>query len=512
MRTLGKSPLATLARTALLCTGFALGVSNVSGQSTSPNDHSLRQAQVPVGASAPIAPKFQFEFSPSAKWTAPVRWKYNHANAPASLAADKAAIIAQLQASIDKWSSQSAIGNQYDGETSTAPNTLIANPTYGSQPDGINVIGWGPLDPALGAWTYTWYALAGTQRVLIDADVTFSVANVRSLTDLDRLMTHEWGHAIGLTHSNLDMAVMAGPPMTGYGSLLNPQPDDIRGARCLYGTPAGIQAPYVCSLPPLIDFGNATIGMTSAPQNVTFTNSGNAPLSIQTADVLDTAQFKRVSGCGPGTVVAPGESCTVAVTAAPAIAGAAKSRLVLFTNDGFYELPLVANGVIQGQAVAGATTDVIEYYNASLQHYFITWIAAEIANLDAGNTPTKWTRTGKSFKAYTTAQTGTSQVCRFYIPPTSGNSHFFGRGVAECNATLAAHPEFVLEEPNYMQLFVPTAGSCPTGTQPVYRTFNNRSDTNHRYTTERAVRDEMVAKGWVAEGDGADLIVMCAPR
>src|SRR4030095_213041 len=131
-------------------------------------------------------------------------------------------------------------------------------------------------------------------------------------------MTHECGHALGLTHSNLDMAVMAGPPMTGYSPLLNPQPDDVRGARCLYGLPSGMQAPYVCSSPPIVDFGDATIGMTSAPQTVTFTNSGNAPLSIQTADVLDTAQFKRVSGCGPGTVVAPGASCTAEVTASPA--------------------------------------------------------------------------------------------------------------------------------------------------------------------------------------------------
>jgi len=508
MDALGKTPLATLSRTLLLCACAVLGVVNdARSQSPLPTDHSLRQAQLPVGMSTQIAPKFVIEFSPSARWTAPVRWKYNHANAPPSLAGDKAAIIAQLKASFDKWTSPCAIQYVYDGETTTAPNTLISG-----QPDAVSVVGWGPLDPGYGAWTYSWYAIAGTQRVLIDADVTLSVANVNSISDLDRLMTHEWGHALGLTHSNLDAAVMAGPPMTGYSPLLNPQPDDVRGCRCLYGLPTGIQAPYVCSLPTKVDFGDATIGMTSVPQNVTFTNSGNVPLSIQTSDVLDTAQFKRVSGCGPGTVVAPGDSCTAAVTASPAIAGAAKSRLVLFTNDGFYELPLVANGVIAGQAAAAPTVDVIEYYNASLDHYFITWIAAEIANLDAGNTPTRWTRTGKSFKAHTTAQSGTSQVCRFYIPPTLGNSHFFGRGAAECNATLAAHPDFVLEEANYMQLSVPTAGSCAAGAQPIYRVFNNRTDTNHRYTSDRAVRDQMVAKGWLAEGDGADFVVMCAPQ
>jgi len=45
----------------------------------------------------------------------------------------------------------------------------------------------------------------------------------------------------------------------------------------------------------------------------------------------------------------------------------------------------------------------------------------------------------------------------------------------------------------------------------VYRVFSNRSDANHRYMTDRAVRDDMVSKGWLAEGDGPDFVVMCAP-
>ena len=45
----------------------------------------------------------------------------------------------------------------------------------------------------------------------------------------------------------------------------------------------------------------------------------------------------------------------------------------------------------------------------------------------------------------------------------------------------------------------------------VYRVFSNRLDANHRYTTDRATRDQMVASGWIAEGDGPDTVVMCAP-
>ena len=62
-----------------------------------------------------------------------------------------------------------------------------------------------------------------------------------------------------------------------------------------------------------------------------------------------------------------------------------------------------------------------------------------------------------------------------------------------------------------MHMYLPVAGTCPTGTAQVYRVFSNRPDANHRYMVSKVVRDQMVAKGLLAEGDGADLVVMCAP-
>ena len=79
------------------------------------------------------------------------------------------------------------------------------------------------------------------------------------------------------------------------------------------------------------------------------------------------------------------------------------------------------------------------------------------------------------------------------------------------DATGAAHPAFVLESSTFMHVYLPAAGSCPAGTAAVYRVFSNRPDANHRYMTDRAVRDRMVALGWLAEGDGPDLVVMCSP-
>jgi YVTN family beta-propeller protein len=169
-------------------------------------------------------------------------------------------------------------------------------------------------------------------------------------------------------------------------------------------------------------------------------------------------------------------------------------------------------GQFVGPGPGASTTAVaVEYYHASLDHYFITHAAREIAALDGGALA-GWERTGGSFKVWTAAQVATSPVCRYYIPPGLGDSHFFGRGTVECNDTGRANPRFVLEDASFMHMRLPLAGACPAGTTPVYRVFSNRSDANHRYMADRAVREQMVARGWMAEGDGSDLVVMCAPQ
>lgn len=153
---------------------------------------------------------------------------------------------------------------------------------------------------------------------------------------------------------------------------------------------------------------------------------------------------------------------------------------------------------------------VVEFYNASLDHYFVTWVPDEIAKLDNG-TFKGWARTGLSFTAYATAAAGTTAVCRIYIPPGKGDGHFFGRDANECDGTMTKNPSFVLESATFLYLYPATLGTCAAGQVPVYRVFSNRADANHRYTTARSVRDAMVGKGWLAEGDGPDTVVMCAP-
>jgi alpha-tubulin suppressor-like RCC1 family protein len=210
------------------------------------------------------------------------------------------------------------------------------------------------------------------------------------------------------------------------------------------------------------------------------------------------------------TAIAAGGAHTCAVTAVgEAICWGANGRGQL--GDGTTTDRGTPVAVVGLSNPASGLTTVVEFYAAALDHYFITWLPNEIAALDAGSEISGWVRTGYSFTAYKSAQPGTSPVCRFYIPPGLGDSHFFGRGTEECTATRQKYPRFVLEAPAFMQMYLPTAGECPADTTPVYRVYSNRADTNHRYTTDRAVREQMIAKGWLAEGDGPDTVAMCAP-
>ena len=82
-------------------------------------------------------------------------------------------------------------------------------------------------------------------------------------------------------------------------------------------------------------------------------------------------------------------------------------------------------------SVPTAPVTVIEFYNMALDHYFISPLAPDIDALDSGRLA-GWVRTGFTFKANPAAAAGVNPVCRFYIPPQKGDSHFFTASPAEC--------------------------------------------------------------------------------
>ncbi len=157
------------------------------------------------------------------------------------------------------------------------------------------------------------------------------------------------------------------------------------------------------------------------------------------------------------------------------------------------------------------SSSVIEFYNVALDHYFVTASPIEIAALDSGQFK-GWRRTGFSFNAYTRPVPGVSPVCRFYVPPQYGDSHFYSASPAECAAVRAQFPQLSYEAPDVFYVGLPDAvtGFCPNDGTPVYRLWNRRADTNHRYTTSILLRNQMLARGYVAEGYGPNAVAMCS--
>ena len=186
--------------------------------------------------------------------------------------------------------------------------------------------------------------------------------------------------------------------------------------------------------------------------------------------------------------------------------------------------------IVVGPAKNNDVAEAVEYYHAGFDHYFLTAAPAEIAALDAGRF-LGWARTGQRFKVYASAMPGTVPVCRYYLPPSQGDSHFFGVAVVqstlptpyindECrviekDAIFSKGPyvNFVKETANAFYVRRPDGqtGACPAGDLAVYRLWNKRPDTNHRYTTDPAIRAQMIAKGYVSEGYGSTGVVMCVP-
>ncbi len=155
----------------------------------------------------------------------------------------------------------------------------------------------------------------------------------------------------------------------------------------------------------------------------------------------------------------------------------------------------------------------IEFYHAGFDHYFVAASAQDIIDLDTG-VQQGWTRTGYGFNVWDGAGANLVAVCRYYIPPGSGDSHFFSASAYECGVAPAMFPLFVKESDAAFSIGLPDpgTGACAGNEVPVYRLWNGRSDSNHRYTTSTTVKALMVAKGYVAEGYGPDQVAMCAPQ
>jgi len=162
------------------------------------------------------------------------------------------------------------------------------------------------------------------------------------------------------------------------------------------------------------------------------------------------------------------------------------------------------------------TGTAVEYYYAAWNFYFETAFPAEIAALDGGAFGGVWQRTGQTFTVWTdpSASPAAMPTCRFFSTAFSPkSSHFYTPFAGEC-ATVKTEPAWQYEAIAFYIALADANGNCPAGTIPLYRAYDNGMGgaPNHRYTTSLAVLNQMIAAGWVFEGNGNNMVFACVPQ
>jgi len=189
---------------------------------------------------------------------------------------------------------------------------------------------------------------------------------------------------------------------------------------------------------------------------------------------------------------------------------AAKSRLtqVVSVEGGLDDRKDLYVDPAGGGGTPGVVVDTIEYYNAGLDHYFITAFPDEAADLDAGGQVQGWMRTGFAFKSWKAGTGPGNDACRFFGTPGRGpNSHFYTINASECEK-VRNNPDWTFEAIAFRAV-EPLANGCASGYATVTRLYNRGmgGQANHRYLADSREIDRTVARGWQVEGP-----VFCVSR
>ncbi|HZQ62080.1 MAG TPA: hypothetical protein VFC24_12065, partial [Casimicrobiaceae bacterium] len=156
-------------------------------------------------------------------------------------------------------------------------------------------------------------------------------------------------------------------------------------------------------------------------------------------------------------------------------------------------------------APAPPAVDIVEFHHATLDHYFLTADAAEIAFIDGGGLGSAWTRTGRRLRGWPAAVdvNGAVDACRFFGTPGVGpDSHFYTVDTAEC-AAVKNDPFWTYEGIAFRVMPLLANGTCAPGRAVVQRLMKNASSVTgirHRYLVLTSDIDAMRNAGWVVEG------------
>ncbi len=194
--------------------------------------------------------------------------------------------------------------------------------------------------------TYTWNFGDGSEELTSTAPT------------IDHVYASAGSYTATVTESD-GLASNLGEVFTGQTASILSDPA-AQTSRSVVISPAGGQTaqPAVKLSTSALSFTEVGVGTTSAPQTVTLTNSGNAPLSIASVSVggPQAASFALSANACPAALAA-GASCTASVVFHPRAPGAASAQLAFTDNASGSPHVLSLSGVPTTLgAIAGTVT------------------------------------------------------------------------------------------------------------------------------------------------------------
>ncbi|HEY6272858.1 MAG TPA: choice-of-anchor D domain-containing protein [Terriglobales bacterium] len=178
---------------------------------------------------------------------------------------------------------------------------------------------------------------SGTQEVTLTNTGTSTINITSVIATAEFTQTNTCGTSLAPGKS-CTISVASSPTAAGpnAGALLVAN-DNGLAAVSLVGEGAG---PNLSVTPSSLTFGGQNVGTTSAPQNVTLTNTGAATVTITA--IIASVDFAQTNNCGAS--LAAGASCTISVTFTPTAVGSLNGTILVESSAGNQLVALIGTG------------------------------------------------------------------------------------------------------------------------------------------------------------------------
>jgi hypothetical protein len=214
-----------------------------------------------------------------------------------------------------------------------SPGSLTIFDSSPTSPEVINLIGTGSALKLSSATLSFGSSIVGEQLtlpvVLTNVGKT-AIALSQIATSREIRQTNTCGTQLA-AHASCTMTVAFLPAAGGERpGALTINSSDPGGPRWITTTST---ASTVTLVPSTLTFPSQPVGVRSAPQTITLTNLGTAPLTFTTVvpGIAATEGFAQTNNCGFG--LPPAASCTVQVTFTPTATGVLNGGVIFSDND-----------------------------------------------------------------------------------------------------------------------------------------------------------------------------------